>query len=189
MNFSDDAPALLHYNPETESEEIHDDFVELYEMARRHLCYMILTDPDVDSVWQSTMRRKWRSGNHVQYRSRLDAMVNKAWDQICPAEQQIRDLASIDPTLLDVHSGLAHTYDVRRGRVSPEKIARYNLRMWITQALYWFWKRRLDGRRTALFNVQSESVTLEGVVPAVMMEVYAHGLYSSGPHSVKYKYR
>jgi hypothetical protein len=184
MNTPDDAPNLLRKNPETDEENIDEQFMQLYRLARKHLCYRILQSSFVDSVWESTMRPKWDLEDHnpIEYQSRLDKIINRAWQEIRPATQQVGLFVDADATLLDVHSGLPQSFSM--DKVIPEKVVLLNLRRWITQGLYHFWEHRLTGERYALFNVQKNAVQLKGVVPETILDVYA-----SGPQSVPYKYR
>ena len=172
-DLSHDAPDLLHKNPETD-DDIADPFIDLYRQARRCFCHEVLEYSAFDSVWDVATRPGWSPTIHnpIDYDGRLSKLVSRSWDEARPPVQQAAPFIETDPTLLDVHSGLAHTFDVREGRAMPERIALFNLRMWVTRGLRQFWDRRLTGELTALFGVQSNGVQLKGMAPKPLLEAH-----------------
>jgi len=171
MNAPDDAPNLLHYNPETEEEKIAEPFVDLYQKARSHFCQEVLKSTATDSAWDAALRPKWSPADHntVAYDDRLSRLISRSWDEVRPSFQQAAPYIEADPSLLDVHSGLAHTFDVRESQIMPERIALFNLRLWVSQALHWLWDHRLTGEAIALFAIQTANVKLKGLAPKPML--------------------
>lgn len=170
-NAPQDAPDLLQKNPETTTEDIAEPFVTLYRRARHRFCHEVMKCPSAQSVWDATMRPTWSpSDNTIGYNERLSKLISRSWDEARPPVQQAARFIEADPTLLDIHSGLAHTFDVRKGHVMPEKIALFNLRMWVTRGLRQFWDRKLTGELTALLGVQSNGVQLKGMAPKPLLQ-------------------
>jgi hypothetical protein len=169
-NTPDDAPNLLHKNPES-TDAIAEPFTDLYRRARRQFSYEVLKSPSADSAWNAALRPKWSPAEHnpIRYEGRLSKLISRSWDEARPTIQEAAPYIEADPSLLDVHSGLAHTFDVRKGRVIPERVALFNLRLWVSRALRRLWNHRLTGEAAALFGVQTGSVQLKGMIPKPML--------------------
>jgi hypothetical protein len=188
-NVPHDAPDLLHKNPETAPQAIAEPFIGLYQRARNHFWREVLKLPTVNSAWNAALRPKWSPAdrNYVSYDDRLSKLISRSWDEVRPTVQEAAPYIEADPTLLDVHSGLAHTFDVREGHVMPERVALFNLRLWVTQALHSLWNDRLTGEASALFAVLKDSVQLKGLVPKPMLSALSpsHDLSnkSTGAHA------
>jgi hypothetical protein len=176
-NVPDDAPDLLHKNPETTPDIIANKFVGLYRRARRHFCQEALKSTTTDSAWDAALRPEWSPADHnpVEFDERLSKRISRSWDEVRPPVQQTAPYIEADPSLLDVHSGLAHTFDVREGQIMPERIALFNLRLWMSRSLHWLWDHRLTGELVALFGVQTGSVQLEGLSPKPMLDACLNG--------------
>jgi hypothetical protein len=185
MDAPDDAPNLLHYNPETEEEKIAEPFVDLYQKARSHFCQEVLKSSTTESAWNAALRPKWSPADHntVAYDDRLSKLISRSWDEVRPTVQNAAPYIETAPSLLDVHSGLAHTFDVREGQIMPEKIALFNLRLWVSQALHSLWDQRLTGEATALFAIQTATVQLKGMAPKPLLETHI-----SASHDLSNKY-
>ncbi len=185
-NAPDDAPNLLHKNPETTPDDIANEFVGLYQRARSRFCREVLKSPTVDSVWDVAMRPEWSPASHntIEYDGRVGKLISRSWDEVRPTIQRIGPFVEADPTLLDVHARLTHTFDVQGGRVGPEKIALFNLRLWTSRSLHWLWGHRKEGDMVALFGVQTGSVQLKGLAPKPMLNARlnaSHGLPNKSP--------
>lgn len=169
-NTSDDAPNLLHKNPES-TDKIAPPFTDLYRRARRQFSSEVLESTSADSAWDAALRPKWSPSHHnpIRYEGRLSKLISRSWDEVRPTVQEAAPYIEADPSLLDVHSGLAHTFDVRTGQVMPERVALFNLRLWISQALHRLWDNRLTGEAAALFAVRQATVQLKGLVPEPML--------------------
>jgi hypothetical protein len=171
----DTAPDLFRYNPETEDSKIPGPFMDLYRRARRHFCHEILNRPSVDSPWTAALRSAWdlsspkRHGSTAR-KERLTGLIDRTWNEVRPSLQQAEALISADPTLLDVHGGLA--FDCWEEQVGPVDVATLNLRLWTRRSLRSFWERRLDGKLMALFGVQPKRVELKGLAPAPLLEAH-----------------
>jgi len=177
MDTSNDTPNLLHYNPETEEENIAEPFMDLYQRARHRFYCEVLKATAAESAWDATLRPKWSPADHnaVAYDERLSKLITRSWDDVRPTVQEAAPYIEADPSLLDVHSGLAHTFDVRKGQVMPERIALFNLRLWTSQSLHWAWDHRLTDTLVALFGVQTKRVQLKGLAPRPMLDAHLNG--------------
>jgi hypothetical protein len=170
-NVPDDAPNLLRKNPETASDDIAVPFMDLYRRARHRFSKKILKSPSAHSAWDAALRPRWSPAdrNPIGFDKRLSKLISRSWAEVRPTVQEAEPYIESDPSLLDVHSGLAHTFDVRTGQVLPERVALFNLRLWVTQALHSLWDRRLTGEAAALFGVRADNVQLKGLVPRPML--------------------
>jgi hypothetical protein len=165
-----DAPNLLRKDPES-TDDIAAPFMELYQRARRRFCHEVLRSTDSGSPWEASLRPRWSPSdrNPIGFDKRLSKLISSSWAEVRPTVQEAAPYIEADPSLLDIHSGLAHTFDVRKGQVLPERIALFNLRLWVTRALHSLWKDRLTGEAAALFGVRSDTVQLKGLVPEPML--------------------
>lgn len=183
-NTPDDAPNLLHKNPES-TYAIAEPFMNLYRQARRQFSHEVLTSTATDSAWDAALRPKWSPAEHnpIRYEGRLSKLISRSWDEVRPTVQEAAPYIEADPSLLDVHSGLAHTFDVQKGQVMPERVALFNLRLWISQSLHRLWDNRLTGEAAALFAVRQDTVQLKGLVPEPMLGALSpsHNLPDKGP--------
>lgn len=166
-----DAPNLLRKNPETDADDIATPFLELYQRARDRFCDEVLKSTVTDSAWDVALRPKWTPAEHnpIEYKNRLSKLISRSWDEVRPTVQEATPYIEAAPSLLDVHSGLAHTFDVRGGQIMPERVALFNLRIWVTQALHRLWDNRLTGEAAALLRVKPSSVQLKGMLPKPML--------------------
>lgn len=183
-NVPDDAPNLLHKNPES-TDKIATPFIGLYRRARHQFSHEVLKSPSADSAWNAALRPKWSPSDHnpIRYQGRLSKLISRSWDEVRPTVQEAAPYIEADPSLLDVHSGLAHTFEVRKGQVMPERVALFNLRLWISQSLHRLWDNRLTGEAAALFAVRQATVQLKGLVPEPMLGALSpsHNLPDKGP--------
>ncbi|MCS3782689.1 hypothetical protein [Salinibacter ruber] len=183
-NAPDDAPGLLHKNPES-TDDISTTFIDLYRRARHQFSHEVLKSTATGSAWKAALRPKWSPADHntVPYDDRLSKLISRSWDDVRPTVQEAAPYIEADPSLLDVHAGLAHTFDVQKGQVMPERVALFNLRLWISQALHRLWDNRLTGEAAALFGVQTGSVQLKGMIPKPMLGTLSpsHNLSDKGP--------
>lgn len=183
-NAPDDAPNLLHKNPEA-TDDVATPFMGLYRRARRQFSHEVLKSTATGSAWDAALRPKWSPADHnpIRYEGRLSKLISRSWDEVRPTVQEAAPYIEADPSLLDVHSGLAHTFDVRKGQVMPERVALFNLRLWISRALHRLWDNRLTGEAAALFAVRQATVQLKGLVPEPMLGVLSpsHNLLDKGP--------
>ncbi len=145
--------------------------MNLYRRARRQFSCEVLKSPSADSAWNAALRPKWSPVDHnpIRYEGRLSKLISRSWDEVRPTVQEAAPYIEADASLLDVHSGLAHTFDVRKGQVMPERVALFNLRLWISRALHRLWDNRLTGEAAALFAVRQATVQLKGLVPEPML--------------------
>lgn len=185
-NVPNDAPDLLNKSPES-TDAIAEPFMNLYRRARGHFYHEVLKSSATDSAWEASLRPTWSPAEHnpIRYEGRLSKLISRSWAEVRPTVQEAAPYIEADPSLLDVHSGLAHTFDVRTGEVMPERVALFNLRLWISRALHRLWDHRLTGEAAALFGVRAGSVHLKGMVPKPMLGAVSpsHSLPDKRPDS------
>ncbi len=104
----------------------------------------------------------------------VDVAINRVVGEVIPPREVLVDkYASADPTLMTPSSRVIDDHPGKSKEeiemLSPEQFVEHNVKTWVKRSLWDFWMHRWRGERKVAISVSSNSISVEKVLPPVIM--------------------